>query len=1489
MRKALLLIASLWLSALAAAQTGVVQNHSFLGGKKVITSGTNSTNYADGIIPGASITVYLHNTTTKATIYTVTGGPLANPFFSNAATAVDPGGYVFRANLNVGLDVVSSGGGGDAACTIQPNCYLHPVTLLVDVFPNSSISPIVNPLTIQTNEVGNTSQALLDFKDTASVLFTNPSGGIESATVPDGSNSSKGILKCDGTTTDCTGGTIVANPGVAIQTNGTPNTSQVVLNHVDTPSVTWSNPSGGVEEANVNFTSTMDMQIVPPIPGQYVFVPASTFTNVQGDATGNASSGLLSVPLNVTFEVDSGGVWTGYILPSYVNPANVTAVYGMAISSLTGVAFAYLDCQNSGPPNDGAGFVLSPVSGAGLTQKSTLLASGAITDLSTYYCGTKLAANSTPGAHMNIPKVGLLVYYTGTAPPSTAGVIYAQPPLNFNPGSQSLEINIPFDVYIDSTNTNDYGVTSLTGALFPTPGQEIKLVVSHGSTSTTPTFTIGTGAAATIVGPAGAALVSGDIATTSPADLIWSGTNWRLQNPQVSGGGGGGSGSVGTAGQMQMVGATAGSFAASACTDDGSTITCTEPINTVGPPFGISIDAGTPVAGASGTVVYASDATVGYAEVNENNTGLSRVCTAANGICGSSAAAPISRVSCVTYGCVADGNLAANTGTDNTTAFGSCLTAAIAANDVCYVPAGVYRIAGAMPSVTTGGTGFVGDVWGNTSTVTAGTWPAPITQIFTSSNSATILTVTGGGGVIAGNSVKNIAWQRAVPPLTGAIGVLLNNTPGIEMSGNTSNDSSIGYDITYVPNYGGASGITNNTASFCYSTITVGAGPEIGFNLHGGSGFQSPLFKDNGVANNCGSGITSYGYKIDGGIIDLNMDSNWTALTSYGIYMTGSGGQDVQITNSTLDRCKIDCVYTAVEGNSIEIRGGWMTAADAGQTAAVELDNAAGTTVADVKFLANQAVPVIYAHGLKDGANAILNNRFFLNSTGAQAISANAATALNIVGNTIIGGGLTFTNPVIKFVNQDFSNIKANWLGNGAGTGISFDASSDNNCCYDLNTLITYTTTDLGTGNSFAAGSSGLSGMTATQVPIAATATTVTSSKPLAGAGSGITTGPTSSTTADDLVTMNGTDGRIKDSGILSTNVVDAVTPSSPITASISGHTLSVACPTCGTGSGGTSVSQNSGSAETNLAVTGFMPQACANTTASGTAQVCTVANTFTPQTNNCVVYTTNTTNSGTGLTVNVNSLGAKSVAIPGASGWTTTLTASIIPANKPLNMCYDGTNWNVQQTGTASIGGSSTGSYFGLWNYTVPLLTNLTWVNQGGATATQGTNYLNVVDPAVTGDHWRLLTQTVPGVPYTLTIGFTPFIQPVQASQVGICLYDSGSGKIVTWQYAYNTGLAGGSYNLADLHYTNTTTYSATGFAAAFSPSLNSMYFLRVQDNGTNRLLSTSLDGINWTQQFSEGRTTFLTPTDVGVCADAANTTSPAGMLIGHYSVTTP
>lgn len=87
------------------------------------------------------------------------------------------------------------------------------------------------------------------------------------------------------------------------------------------------------------------------------------------------------------------------------------------------------------------------------------------------------------------------------------------------------------------------------------------------------------------------------------------------------------------------------------------------------------------------------------------------------------------------------------------------------------------------------------------------------------------------------------------------------------------------------------------------------------------------------------------------------------------------------------------------------------------------------------------------------------------------------------------------------------------------------------------------------------------------------------------------------------------------------------------------------------------------------------VPLACSDSSGSGTAQSCTTAPSFTPVAGDCVVYTTTTANTGTALTLNVNSLGAKSVA-----KWksATTLAAGDVASGRFYQACYDGTYWEL-------------------------------------------------------------------------------------------------------------------------------------------------------------------------------------------------------------------
>jgi hypothetical protein len=103
-------------------------------------------------------------------------------------------------------------------------------------------------------------------------------------------------------------------------------------------------------------------------------------------------------------------------------------------------------------------------------------------------------------------------------------------------------------------------------------------------------------------------------------------------------GGGGGGGISGLTLNFIPKAGSSTTLTANSALDDGvttaATITSSEPIAITGTTHGITIPAGTAVAGAAGKVIFSSDATNGYGELNENNTGASRICTVLNALCG---------------------------------------------------------------------------------------------------------------------------------------------------------------------------------------------------------------------------------------------------------------------------------------------------------------------------------------------------------------------------------------------------------------------------------------------------------------------------------------------------------------------------------------------------------------------------------------------------------------------------------------------------------------------------------------------------------------------------------------------------------------------------------------------------------------------------------------------------------------------------------------
>lgn len=183
------------------------------------------------------------------------------------------------------------------------------------------------------------------------------------------------------------------------------------------------------------------------------------------------------------------------------------------------------------------------------------------------------------------------------------------------------------------------------------------------------------------------------------------------------------------------------------------------------------------------------------------------------------------------------------------------------------------------------------------------------------------------------------------------------------------------------------------------------------------------------------------------------------------------------------------------------------------------------------------------------------------------------------------------------------------------------------------------------------------------------------------------------------------------------------------------------------------------------------------------------------------------------------------------------------------------------------------------------PSMSGWTWSNQGGSTLTEenGSNRFGWA-PSASGFLLRTLTHAVPSAPYTVTLGFIAAILPGNGStsepHMGLVLRDN-SGLNVTWHI--------GAFNqpyIAVRKWNSDTSFSSTLFSYFGPVGAGPIIWLRFKDDSTNRLYQFSADGIDWITIASESRTTFCTPTKVGVfCRVDALTPDPLHtMRVLHY-----
>lgn len=182
------------------------------------------------------------------------------------------------------------------------------------------------------------------------------------------------------------------------------------------------------------------------------------------------------------------------------------------------------------------------------------------------------------------------------------------------------------------------------------------------------------------------------------------------------------------------------------------------------------------------------------------------------------------------------------------------------------------------------------------------------------------------------------------------------------------------------------------------------------------------------------------------------------------------------------------------------------------------------------------------------------------------------------------------------------------------------------------------------------------------------------------------------------------------------------------------------------------------------------------------------------------------------------------------------------------------------------------------------PVSGNFAWINQGGASIVT-TVGIHLIAPATSGDSYRIRKMAAPATPYTITAAFIPRRANNGNAGCGLLFRQSSDGKLVVLNSMCG-GIATGLSAMQVYKYTNPTTGSAQYAVAPIELGAGPIY-MRITDNGTNRIMEWGADGVNFSTLHTVGRTDFLTADEVGFFVNANNATYDSAMTLTSWAQT--
>ena len=183
---------------------------------------------------------------------------------------------------------------------------------------------------------------------------------------------------------------------------------------------------------------------------------------------------------------------------------------------------------------------------------------------------------------------------------------------------------------------------------------------------------------------------------------------------------------------------------------------------------------------------------------------------------------------------------------------------------------------------------------------------------------------------------------------------------------------------------------------------------------------------------------------------------------------------------------------------------------------------------------------------------------------------------------------------------------------------------------------------------------------------------------------------------------------------------------------------------------------------------------------------------------------------------------------------------------------------------------------------YTILKKADFTIVNSAGGNTL--TDRCNGIECSGSDAGYTLLLKSLPTVPYSFTAHITPYpiVNPVSNPYYnhGICLRNSGTGYVTALQIVYNSNI--------------TNSYCAVsrfpGGGELNNTAMMCINWFRCVDNNVNRLWYLSRDGINWKQFYSQSRTDWQTPDQIGIYVNSSYTLGGNNKLVAcvadHFKV---